>query len=231
MNIRPFLTPYVTMAKLLARTFPDAEVVVHDLADPQHSVVFVANGHITGRRPGESFEHLVTEAIKNGTPQDGILANYFFEKNNRLIRSSTLLIRDERETISGAVCINTDATQAAATLDFLSRQLLGSPCIPESLPHQSSPAAEQHSQSADKSVQDFVEDLIDRMICNLADTEKLSREQRLALLSFMQERGVFLVKGALERVAQRLGISKVRLYADLDALRKSQEKFSDQPKA
>ncbi len=65
------------------------------------------------------------------------------------------------------------------------------------------------------------------MISNFDDSEKPSREERLSLLSFMEERGVFLVKGALDRVAQRLGISKVRLYADLDALRKSRGKTSD----
>lgn len=133
---------------------------MHDLAVPQHSVVFVVNDHVTGRRPGESFEHLVTEAIKNGTPPDGILANCFFEKNNRLIRSSTLLIRDESDAIAGAVCINTDASQAAAALDFLSRQLLGSAKAADFTAQRLEPPESKAPKKTDKSVQDFAEDLI-----------------------------------------------------------------------
>lgn len=36
----------------------------------------------------------------------------------------------------------------------------------------------------------------------------------------MQDRGVFLVKGALEYAADKLGISKVTVYSDLDALKR-----------
>ena len=102
----------------------------------------------------------VTEAIKNGTPPDGILANCFFEKNNRLIRSSTLLIREESDAIAGAVCINTDASQAAAALDFLSRQLLGSAKAADFTAQRLEPPESKAPKKTDKSVQDFVEDLI-----------------------------------------------------------------------
>ena len=94
MTIHPVLRPYIGVADLLVRTFAHCEVVLHDLTVPQRSVVYVANPVVTGRKVGESFEHLIEEAIKAGNPEDGILANYYFEKNGRLIRSSTLLIRD-----------------------------------------------------------------------------------------------------------------------------------------
>ena len=49
--MKPILAPYVPIADLVAKTFgEDVEVVLHDLSDPQHSVVYVANNKVTGRQ-------------------------------------------------------------------------------------------------------------------------------------------------------------------------------------
>lgn len=39
------------------------------------------------------------------------------------------------------------------------------------------------------------------------------------MLEFMDRRGVFLVKGSIELVAQKLNLAKATLYGDLDAVR------------
>lgn len=55
--MRPIFLPYVSIADMLTQTFgSDCEVVLHDLNDPEHSVVYVSNGTVTGARPGDSFE-------------------------------------------------------------------------------------------------------------------------------------------------------------------------------
>ena len=137
--MHPALRSYVGVADLLVRTFADCEVVLHDLTVPQRSVVYVANPVVTGRKVGESFEHLIEEAIKAGNPEDGILANYYFEKNGRLIRSSTLLIRDDSERLVGALCINLDTRAATQAMDYLSSLLPGLP--PSVTSRQASPSS------------------------------------------------------------------------------------------
>ena len=47
---------------------------------------------------------------------------------------------------------------------------------------------------------------------------KKTKEDRLELIRFMDERGVFLVKGSMEYVAGKLGLSKVTLYGYLDKI-------------
>ena len=47
-----------------------------------------------------------------------------------------------------------------------------------------------------------------------------TKERRIEVIRFMNERGIFLMKGALERVADRLGISKVTVYSYLDEVRR-----------
>jgi len=222
MTIHPVLRPYVGIADLLVRTFADCEVVLHDLTVPQRSVVYVANPVVTGRKVGESFEHLIEEAIKAGNPEDGILANYYFEKNGRLIRSSTLLIRDDSERLVGALCINLDTRAATQAMDYLSSLLPGLPPSGKHLSTAASIATKPHKlarELPEQGVQDFVADFVDRIVQEDAGGERLSREARLRMLEFMDRRGVFLVKGSIELVAQKLNLAKATLYGDLDTVR------------
>ena len=45
-----------------------------------------------------------------------------------------------------------------------------------------------------------------------------SRDDRLELIRVMDERGVCLVRGSMEYVAGKLGLSKVALYGYLDEI-------------
>ena len=71
MEIKPSLKPYAILADMLTQTFgEDCEVVLHDLDDPEHSVVYVSNNRITGRQPGQSFDQLVKQVILSDEMQD-----------------------------------------------------------------------------------------------------------------------------------------------------------------
>ena len=58
------LLRFKATADLIGRTAGSkTEVVLHDLADPLHSVVYVVNGTVTDRRVGQGLLHLVTEML------------------------------------------------------------------------------------------------------------------------------------------------------------------------
>ena len=60
---------YKRLAHAIALQFGDGcEVVVHDLqsADPDHSIVAIENGHVTGRKLGDGPSHVVLEALHAG---------------------------------------------------------------------------------------------------------------------------------------------------------------------
>lgn len=216
------LTPYLSVAELIARTFPDAEVVVHDMAVPQHSVIYVANGSVTGRKVGQTFHHLIEKAVFAGNPEDGVVDNYFFKKDGRLIRSSSLLIRNEDNELIGALCINIDTTKASELLELAQSLLNGKSSQNKPVLGQAVSEAQTQelisSSNKEDSVRSFVNNMIDSMVNELVAEGKSSREDRLELIRFMDERGVFLVKGSLEYVAGKLGLSKVTLYGYLDEI-------------
>ena len=121
MSIKPILRPYISIADMLADTFGDTcEVVLHDLDDPEHSVVYVANDKVTGRKKGQNFEHLISKVIMSEELKNDYVANYYFTtSDHRLIRSSSLLIRNEEGGLEGALCINLDTTPFTQQIEFL----------------------------------------------------------------------------------------------------------------
>lgn len=217
------LLPYFSVAELIARTFPDAEVVLHDLSLPQHSVIYVANGTVTGRKVGQTFHHLIEKAVFAGNPEDGVVDNYIFQKDGRQIRSSSLLIRNEQKELIGALCINIDTTQASALLS-LAQGLLNGRRADTNLRSKALHGSSEQSchvaveKSSEESVRQFVNNMVDSMIHELELEGKHTKEDRLELIRFMDERGVFLVKGSMEYVAGKLGLSKVTLYGYLDKI-------------
>lgn len=108
-TIRPELAPWIRFADTLARMQgPSTEIVLHDLTNPAHSVVYVVNGDITDRKVGQGVRHLVPEMLTSheGKP----IGPWWFRYRTKLIRATTELIYDKAGEIIGALCVNEDVT-------------------------------------------------------------------------------------------------------------------------
>lgn len=206
------LERYIPLADMLVKTFgPECEVVLHDLTVPEQSVVYVANGSVTGREVGQSFEQLIKQVILSKNFRDDYAANYFFiAKNGKLIRSSTFLLRDDKQKLIGALCINVDTSPIQQQINYL-KGFLPQDDSPENDPIQNFPDDNVH-------ISQMVETLIDNIIGS-QDPETLSRSEKIQKIGFMEEKGIFLMKGSIEMVAQKLKISTVTVYSYLDVVR------------
>lgn len=206
--MKPLFLPYVSIADMLTQTFgPDCEVVLHDLSDPEHSVVYVSNSSVTGRRPGDSFDQLVRQVILSSERQGDYAANYYFTApNGKRIRSSTVLIRDADGRLEGAMCINLDTTRLTQQIAYLQ----------SFLPDRPEPQPLKTPQNEHISV--MIENLMDNILSG-CDVQNLSRDARIAKVRFMDEKGVFLMKGSVEKAAEKLGVNKVTIYSYLDEAR------------
>ena len=213
MKIKPILQPYVPIADMLSQTFgEDCEVVIHDLSTPERSVVYVANNRVTGREPGQSFDHLITQVLFSEKLKDEYVANYYFTaRNGKRIRSSTLLIREKDGTLAGAMCINLDTTRITQQMEFLRSML---------------PAGmEAEAAMADLRVTEqpgHVADIVDGLIRNIIGSKpssEMSREERIEKIRFMEEKGIFLMKGSVDKVAAYLNMNRVTVYSYLDEIR------------
>ena len=64
----------------------------------------------------------------------------------------------------------------------------------------------------------MIEKLMDGIVGNILPAQ-LSREERIEIIRFMETRGIFLMKGSVEKAAEKLGVNKVTVYSYLDEVR------------
>ena len=139
--------------------------------------------------------------------RESYVANYFFTaKNGKLIRSSTMLLRDDKGRVQGALCINLDTSRISEQLrylqNFLPKQEPQDPVLP----------------GGSENVRSLVSDLVENIMGN-TDPTQLSREEKVERIRFMDSRGIFLMKGAVELVAEKIQVNKVTVYSYLDEAR------------
>lgn len=205
------LKSLIPTAEAIGRTFGrNCEVVLHDLTTPENSVVYVVNGHVTGRREGQTFDHLLKFVLLNKNFRDDFAVNYIFETaDGRKVKSSSSLIRNVHDEVIGMLCINYDLTITNLVREELEFFL---PTIPETA------EPTEPDTRIDQNVAIIVDGLIDHIISEHRKNG-LSKQDNLEIIKFMDDKGIFLVKGAIEKVAACMGLSKVTIYGYLDVVR------------
>ena len=210
--MNPILENYIPMAKLISQTFGShCEVIIHDFSKPQNSVVYTENNTVTNREVGESFtEYFVKEVLLSRKFNHDCCANYIMNgKDGKKIKSSTALIRDLNGKVIGALCVNIDLSRLTDFMDGLGK-LLG-------IPDPSVQTTEEMEPIT--TIREIVDDIIDKTIGE-QDVSVMSREQKISIIRFLNDKEIFAIKGALEKVAERMNISKVTVYSYLDEIKK-----------
>ena len=226
-TIRPELAPWIRFADTLARMQgPSTEIVLHDLTNPAHSVVYVVNGDITDRKVGQGVRHLVPEMLTSheGKP----IGPWWFRYRTKLIRATTELIYDKAGEIIGALCVNEDVTGEERLFLSLEGRLPGLTMTDLKADGDTAGLMKPETEVESNDLQskpDSVRKTIFRLICETVAQEgyvkaKTNRDVRRRLVRDLKERDVFLLKGSIEELARLLGLSKVTIYSDLDALRR-----------
>ena len=195
------------LAKGIARQFgPNCEVVVHDLAsnDPETSIVAIENGHVSGRRVGDGPSHVVLEALRDGgeVPEDR-LSYLTKSEDGKILKSSTIYLRDDDGKAIGIFAINYDIT-------FLLSM--------ESQIQQFTATGPDHriNEPVSRHVTNILEGLIEQSVKLVGKpVAMMSKEDKVRAIRFLNESGAFLITKSGDRVCQFFGISKYTLYSSI----------------
>ena len=72
-----------------------------------------------------------------------------------------------------------------------------------------------------RSLEDAVPRMVERIVGELGgDVANLTREQKQQTVRILSERGAFLIRGAVEEVADLMGVSRITIYNYLNATRR-----------
>ena len=203
---------YKRLAHALALQFGSScEVVVHDLesADPSHSIVAIENGHVTGRKLGDGPSHVVLEALHAGDAKlEDRLAYLTKTADGKILKSSTVFIRDERGRAVGIFAVNYDITILRAMGDTIA-EVVGT-----------EPSAPREPEPIVRSVADLLDDLIEQSVQLVGTPVALmSKEEKIRAIRYLNDTGAFLITKSGPKVCKFFGISKYTLYSYLDEAR------------
>ena len=196
------------LARGIAQQFgSNCEVVVHDLDsnDVEHSIVAIENGHVSGRRVGDGPSHIVLEALRGDCARlEDRLAYLTRSDDGKILKSSTIYIRDDDGRAIGVFAINYDITLMLAMEDALKG--FTATQVPEREPEHIS-----------RNVADLLDELIEQSVKLVGKPVPLmNKEDKVKAIQFLNDTGAFLITNSGDKVCKFFGISKYTLYSYID---------------
>jgi predicted transcriptional regulator YheO len=187
------------IGRALAETLaPLWEVVVHDLTHPDHSIVFIGN-NLSGRAVGDPATELGLARIANSEFPD-VLANYANAfADGRPAKSTSIGLRDKSGRFVAAICLNMDVSYLRGVQGYL-----------RSVTEIAENTAASHETLGKR-------EPVEGKILQFAamrnrDPRALASDEKRELIQKLQADGEFEVRGAAERIAAAIGISRTNLY-------------------
>ena len=212
------LRPVVPLLGAMAG--PHLEVVLHDVSRPEGSVIAIANGHISGRAVGSSVLEgphgdrgfaAATRVVAPGGAVHSLVKDYQTETvDGRPLKSASAIFRDADGIPFATLCLNADIAVFQSTYAWMEKML--APFKQAELAPKASPAS---AQQMDTLMQEIIGDAV-----SLA---AMKREEKIQAVSEMQRRGLFIVKGGVQRAAQALQVSRFTIYNYVEELRRREQ--------
>lgn len=203
MNRTRLLMSYAPLADFIARMNGDhCEVLIHDVRDPEHSILYVTQPSLTNRHRGNGMTEYAVEMIRSKRYlREPFVVNYVGGTEERLFRSSTFFIR-EGEELAGLLCVNVDVSNIVDGIDSLLKALILDP---------SQMMQKQEIFHFGSSVEDRIEAIFQRFL-NARSIDEMTTNEKRQLVHELRRDGVFEVKGKVSEIAKRLDVSEKTIY-------------------
>ncbi len=204
---KPFLE---RLAKGITGLFgSNCEVTVHDMSRGyENTIIAIENGHVTGRHIGDGSSELVLQAIKEDASR--VEDNYSYlarTKEGRIVKSSSIYLRDEEGRVIGLFGINYDITELMMARHTLEAMIS---------------VDEPEDADSISAITTNVTDLLDQLI---EEADKfigkpiahMTKDDKTRAIQYLNDKGAFLIKKAGDKISRHYDISKYTLYNYMDA--------------
>ena len=196
------------LAKGIAQQFgPNCEVVVHDLSEATTdcTVVLIENGHVTGRKIGDGPSHIVLESLQANRSDLQDHLNYLAKtKDGKVLKCSTIYIRDDSGKAVGIFAINYDITLLLSMEESLKA-------------FTATEQPEREPEHISRNVTDLLDELIEQSVKIVGKPVALmNKEDKVKASQFLNDTGAFLITKSGDKICKFFGISKYTLYSYID---------------
>ena len=205
-TVRRFLPMVDFLEQILGK---NSEIVLHDFSDPDHAIVDIRNGIVSGRKVGGPATDLALKIMHDPKYRDLPFITGYEGRGagGKTLESATFFIREDDEIV-GMLCVNTDLS-TVRSINAMAQQLMA--CF-DAAPTRTEPAPIEV-----ESLSESTQELIDRSIAELLsarglDVASLGQSDRVDVIRHLNGNGVFMLKGAVACAATALGISEPSVY-------------------
>ncbi len=196
----------------------NCEVVLHDIRHPEHSIVAIANGHVSGRSIGGPIigGPVGDKGLKSILEQAegrGVVANYATRtRDGRTLRSTSVVLKDKTGVPVIGLCLNLDITELQRAADILSGLVAVDLTDAED-------AGAGQLENGKTDVNSMIKCIVDEAVAAMhRPPSAASKEDKLKAIRAMHAQGLFLVKGGVDHAARALGVSRFTVYNYLKEL-------------
>lgn len=185
----------------LAETFaPLCEVVIHDLTNPDNTIIQISN-NLSGRRVGDAATEMGLARISDPTFPD-VIANYANTfSDGRPAKSTSVGLRDKDGNFIAAICLNVDVSYLRAVGGYLNALTEVKPGL--------DPVSEALTGKARGT-------LSAKILAFAAqrnrDPRGLSGAEKRELLRQLAADGELEIRGAAEQIGAVIGVSRSNVY-------------------
>ena len=180
--------------------------------DLDKSIVYIENGHVSNRHTGDGPSGIVLETLRSdpGKIKDK-LAYLTRTDDGRILKSSTLYIRDEKGKIIYIFSMNYDITSLLAAENSIRGLIQTEPENDTETDSSATPQRITHN------VTELLDLLIEQAIARVGKpVAMMNKDDKVAVVQYLNNAGAFLITKSGDKVSSLLGISKFTLYSYMD---------------
>ena len=185
----------------------NCEIVVHDIKPGDEtisSISLIENGHVTGRKVGDGPSQAVIDALTEGGAVEDRLSYFTKADDGKILRSTTIYIKNDDGRVEGVFSINFDITYLALAENAI-RSFTGTVDSKNSAPKITS------------DVESLLDDLIEQSVRLVGKPVALmTKDDKIKAIRFLNDTGAFLITRSGDKVASYFNISKFTLYNYID---------------
>jgi predicted transcriptional regulator YheO len=212
---RPLAAPLKTLLPLvrgLAEMFgPSCEVVLHDINALPHSIVAIENGQVTGRARGDVPTDLMLRSLRHADEAPDVRV-YVTSSDGKILKSLAVTLRDDAGAPYAILGVNFDISEVVQT-----QRVLAALTAPGKSSDENAP---EGGEIFAADIRDVVAGMITKLLHEIGKTPAtMSRDEKLAVVKRLDERGAFLVKRSAEQVADALDLSRYTIFSYLKEIR------------
>lgn len=186
---------------------PAYEILIHDISEPNHSIVKIVNNHISQREVGSPLTDLAMNLIDTKEYESkNFVTNYLGKtKEGRHLVASTFFIKEQGNLI-GLLCVNHDTHAIQDIFDDLEMFIENHALYPK-------PDKAKYQENFDNNINEHMFEVVDAEINDSSiPPDRMNASEKKAIIRRLNDYGVFAVRGMIPYIAKKLCASEPTIY-------------------